>query len=184
MTGAHRPCSESGHRERHDDGVAVIGGLHSHRDGRLRIGSDAEVDLLHQDAIALEVPTNDSFGKLAAAVTYADRGLRDLRVPQVFAAEFRLRNLVVVTFFDLVNREETLGRFGVVCDHSIVGLGVGVGSVETAATASSATLLGGGDRGFGRILRGQRVRLPCRRDRLIERVSFASYFSLELGVVE
>ncbi len=112
------------HVERHDDGV-VVGSFHGLGDGRIRIGVDAEIDVAQIDAIVAHLPLDHLIGDLAAAITDADGGLGDLRVPQILFAEFLLGDFVVIALAHLVDGEHALFRFRVLGDHAIERLGIG-----------------------------------------------------------
>ena len=115
---------ERRHIERLNDRV-VIGILHRHRDRLVRVGGQAVVDAQQQHPVALQLPPDHLVHQLSAAVARARRRLGDLRVPQQVLAKLALRNLVVIAFFDLVDREQSLRGLRILGDHAVVRLRIG-----------------------------------------------------------
>src|SRR5262249_16315119 len=93
---------------------------------------------------ALQLPLDDLIGQLPAAVPRAQRRLGDLRIPEKLAVEFALRDLVVVPFLDLVNREQTLRGLGIFGDDAFIRLRTRpLGALAAAAPAKSTAASGG-----------------------------------------
>ena len=132
---------------------------------------DAEIDIAQIDAVVVHLPLDNFIGDFAAAITGADSGLRDLRVPQILLAEFLLGDFVKEALAHLVNGEHAFFRFCVLGDHAVERLRIGNAQCGSAAASAPATRAAGQ---FARVHLAQAIRM--RQPRPIEKpVFFASF---------
>src|SRR5262249_39500779 len=79
-----------------------------------------------QDAVVVALPPDDSVAHRLSAVADAERGPRYLADPQEFLIEFLFGNFVINFLFDAANSEYVFVRLGVLGDHSVVRLDLGL----------------------------------------------------------
>ena len=119
--------AECRNRKGHDDG-RIIGSLHGLRDWLGWIGRDVVSNLAQEYAVLAPFPAPHKLIHVLAAVTGADRVLRDLADEQEILAELGGRDLVVVrvrsAFANLVDLEDAFGGFGVFGDYAVIGTGL------------------------------------------------------------